>query len=81
MNMKIGSVVYLTRVARAAMRSASPAGGDSFLRFRYAVRRRSVERSLSDARLEALGADICDAEVDARGSVISFRAHWTTGQR
>ena len=68
---------YFTSVARAAMRSEAPAGGDSFLRFKYAVRSRSVESSSMRDRLEVFGAGVCDAdEVAARGSVTILCVHY-----
>ena len=70
-------VYYFTSVASAEIRSESPGGGDSFLRFRYAVRSRSVERSSMRDRLEVFGADVCDAdEVAARGSVTILCVHY-----
>ena len=64
-------------MASAERRSESPGGGDSFLRFKYAVRSRSVERSSMRERLEVFGADVCDGdEVAARGSVTILCVHY-----
>lgn len=67
---------HLTSAVSAAINSNSPAGGDSFLRLRYAVRRRSVDNSSRRERFDVFGACVCDADdVAERGSVMSLRVH------
>lgn len=58
------------------MSSLSPAGGDSCLTFRYAVRNRSVDKSSKADSLSAAGAGVCEGEEDAaRDSDTSLLAH------
>ena len=69
--------IYFTRVASAAMNSELSVGGDSFLRFKYAVRRSSFESSSTAWMFEEVGAAVCDAEVvPARGSVNILWVHY-----
>lgn len=62
------------------MSSLSPAGGDSCLTFKYAVRKRSVDRSSKADSLSAAGAGVCEGDEDAaQGSDTSLLAHCMEG--
>lgn len=61
--------------ARASMSAGPPAGGDSRVVSKYAVRKRSVARSSNEARTAAVGAAVCDGEFAALGSVVNFWVH------
>ena len=63
-------------LATASMRAGPAVGGDSRVVSKYAVRRRSVARSSKEASTAGAGAAVCDAELDARGSVVNLLVHW-----
>lgn len=69
---------YLIIFTMASRNALSPAGGDDPLVFRYAVRRRSVARSSTEARLAVVGTVVCEAEeLIVRGSVVNLCVHYT----